>query len=62
MRQIKKPLLERFHKLFFRFDADIQICGWSWTYWCYVHPEVSSEGDYRAITDGIFCFQRRYAV
>jgi hypothetical protein len=62
MRKIKKPVLERLHKAVFGFDADIQVMGWSWRYWYYVDPEVSPEGDYRAVTDGIFCFQRRYAV
>jgi hypothetical protein len=54
-------LLEGLHKLVFRFDAQIQIYGWRWRYW-YVVGEESPEGGYLDITDGIFCFQRRYVV
>lgn len=57
----KKILLERLHKCIFRFDAEVQIYGWSWTYWWEVDLEsISPEGDYIIVTDGIFCFQRRY--
>lgn len=60
-KKIKRPLLERLHKWLFGFDAEIQIYGWAWFYWCQL-GETSPEGDYIAVTDGWLCFQRRYAV
>jgi len=61
LKKTRKPVLEKLHKLIFRFDTEIQIHGWSWLYWINVHPEVSPcGGEYRSITDGWLCFQRRY--
>lgn len=58
----KQKILEKLHRVFFGFDAQIQIYGWSWKYWYHVDASKSNEGDYVAVTDGIFCFQRRYAA
>lgn len=56
-------ILEKLHKLLFGYDAEIQIYGWEWHYWCYAeYEEVCPEGGYISVVDGIFCFQRRYAV
>ena len=53
----------KIHKWLFGFDAEVQIYGWSWTYWYDISKEESPcGGGYRAVTDGIFCFQRRYTV
>lgn len=64
LKQIKPSLLERMHSYFFGFDAKIQIKGWKWTYWSQYYPDTadSNEGGYIEVFDGIFCFQRWYAV
>lgn len=55
-------MLNTLHKYIFGFDAQVTIItGWAWHYWSRIEG-VSPEGEYYAITDGRFCFQRKYAV